>query len=60
MVNSTFISYCCMHFEFGKKLVDFTLAFVHAKSEPGYFIEVPKVFVMEGYVLKIRINIYVS
>ncbi|GFH61161.1 hypothetical protein CTEN210_17637 [Chaetoceros tenuissimus] len=49
---------CILNLE--TKQVDFTLAFVHAKAEPGSFIEMPKGFELEGYVLELKRNLYGS
>eukprot|EP00957_Ditylum_brightwellii_P065890 4996917-Ditylum_brightwellii.AAC.3 len=42
------------------KQVDFTLAFVHVKAEPGSFIKMPKGFDLEGHVLELKRNLYGS
>lgn len=49
---------CILNLE--TKQVDFTLAFVHTKAEPGSFIEMPKGFELEGYVLELKRNLYGS
>lgn len=49
---------CILNLE--TKQVDFTLAFVHAKAEPGTFIEMPKGFELEGHVLELKRNLYGS
>ncbi len=40
------------------KQVDFTLAFVQAKAEPGTYIEMPKMFEEDGYILELHRNLY--
>ena len=40
------------------KQVDFTLAFVQAKAEPGTYIEMPRMFGVEGYILELKRNLY--
>ena len=40
------------------KQVDFTLAFVQAKADPGIYIEMPRMFEMDGYVLELKRNLY--
>ena len=40
------------------KQVDFTLAFVQAKAEPGIYIEMPRMFEREGYVLELKRTLY--
>ena len=40
------------------KQVDFTLAFVQAKAEPGTYIEMPTMFGVKGYVLELHRNLY--
>ena len=45
-------------FGFETKQVDFTLAFVQAKAEPGTFIEMPCMFEKEGYILELKQNLY--
>ena len=45
-------------FGFKTKQVDFTLAFVQAKAEPGTFIEMPRMFEKEGYILELKRNLY--
>ena len=42
------------------KQIDYTLAFVHAKSKPGVFIEMPRGYEREGYVLELKKNLYGS
>jgi hypothetical protein len=38
--------------------VDYTLAFVQAPAEPGTYIEMPKMFELDGMVLELRRNLY--
>ncbi len=45
-------------FGFETKQVDFTLAFVQAKAEPGTYIEMPRMFEKEGYILELKRNLY--
>ncbi len=40
------------------KQVDFTFAFVQAKAEPGTYIEMPKMFEEDGYILELNRNLY--
>ena len=40
------------------KQVDFTLAFVQAKAEPGTYIEMPRMFEKEGFILELKRNLY--
>ena len=40
------------------KQVDYTLAFVHAEAEPGTYIEMPRMFEREGYILELKRNLY--
>ena len=40
------------------KQVDYTLAFVHAEAEPGTYIEMPRMFEKEGFVLELKRNLY--
>ena len=40
------------------KQVDFTLAFVQAKADPGTYIEMPRMFEKEGYILELNRNLY--
>ena len=40
------------------KQVDFTLAFVQAELEPGTYIEMPRMYEMDGYVLELKRNLY--
>ena len=40
------------------KQVDFTLAFVQAKADPGTYIEMPRMFEKEGYILELKHNLY--
>jgi hypothetical protein len=44
--------------ELKTKQVDFTLAFVQAKLDPGTFIEMPRLFEQEGMVLELKRNLY--
>jgi hypothetical protein len=44
--------------QFETKQVDFTLAFVQAKADPGIYIEMPRMFEMDGYVLELKRNLY--
>ena len=40
------------------KQVDYTLAFVQAKAEPGIYIEMPKMFEQDGCILELKRNLY--
>ena len=40
------------------KQVDFTLAFVQAKAAPGTYIEMPRMFELDGYILELKRNLY--
>ncbi len=42
------------------KQIDYTLAFIHAKSKPGVFIEMPRGYEREGHVLELKRNLYGS
>ena len=44
--------------ELKTKQVDFTLAFVQAKLDPGTYIEMPRLFEEEGKVLELKRNLY--
>ena len=46
---------CILNLE--TKQLDFTLDFVHAKNGLCYFIEIPKGFDMEVYVLELKLNL---
>jgi hypothetical protein len=44
--------------ELETKQVDYTLAFLHAKIDPGTYVEMPRGFEKDGYVFELKRNLY--